>query len=302
MKSLITFQLLFLLSFAIVLNACSDDSTSNADMQDPSITEIAALNAQFSTLVGALQATGLDAALDGDGEFTVFAPTNDAFAALPEGTLESLAEEQLESILLYHALGAEVFSGQLESEQTVETLNGEEIFVTAGSNGGVTVNGTASVTSANIEARNGVIHVIDNVILPDAYGTIVDNAVKRYFLSALVDAVIQADLAGALSGEGPFTVFAPTNAAFAVIAGVASDLTLEELTDVLLYHVVQGEVLSSDLQPSQQVTTLNGNSITVEVSGGAATVNGNAAITTVDIQGVNGVIHVIDQVLLPPSE
>lgn len=301
MKTDRIFYLLSLLSLVFVFSACSDDSTTMADTQDPSITEIAALNSQFSTLVGALQATGLDATLDGDGEFTVFAPTNDAFDALPEGTLESLSEEQLEGILLYHALGAEVLSGQLESEQTVETIGGENLFITAGS-AGVTVNGTASVTTADIEARNGVIHVIDNVILPDAYGTIVDNAIKRYYLSTLVDAVVQADLAGALSGDGPFTVFAPTNSAFAAIADVASGLTVEELTDVLLYHVVQGKVLSSDLQPNQEVTTLNGNPILVEVSNSGATVNGSAAITTVDIEGVNGVIHVIDQVLLPPSE
>ncbi len=290
-----------MLFFAFTLNACSDDATTSSDMQDPSITEIAASNAQFSTLVGALQATGLDAALDGDGEFTVFAPTDDAFAALPEGTLESLTEEQLEAILLYHVLGAEVFSGQLEAQQAAQTLNGEEVFITASGNG-VTVNAAASVTTADIEARNGVIHVIDAVVLPDAYGTIVDNAVKRYFLSNLVQAVIQADLVDALLGEGPFTVFAPTDEAFAAIAGVAAGLTVEELTNVLLYHVIQGEVLSTDLQPTQQVTALNGETLTIEVAGGVATINGSAGITTVDIRGTNGVIHVIDEVLLPSAD
>ncbi len=292
---------IFMLFFAFTLNACSDDATTSSDMQDPSITEIAASNAQFSTLVGALQATGLDAALDGDGEFTVFAPTDDAFAALPEGTLESLTEEQLEAILLYHVLGAEVFSGQLEAQQAAQTLNGEEVFITASGNG-VTVNAAASVTTADIEARNGVIHVIDAVVLPDDYGTIVDNAVKRYFLSNLVQAVIQADLVDALLGEGPFTVFAPTDEAFAAIAGVAAGLTVEELTNVLLYHVIQGEVLSTDLQPTQQVTALNGETLTIEVAGGVATINGSAGITTVDIRGTNGVIHVIDEVLLPSAD
>ena len=292
------FMPVFVLAFAFTLNACSDDSTTSSDMQDPSITEIAAADAQFSTLVGALQSTGLDAALDGDGEFTVFAPTNDAFAALPEGTLESLTEQQLETILLYHVLGAEVFSGQLEAQQAPETLSGEVIFVTA-SAGGVTVNAAASVTTADIEARNGVIHVIDEVLMPDAFGTIVNNAAKRYFLSSLVEAVIQADLVDALLGDGPFTVFAPTDEAFAAIASVAADLTAEELSNVLLYHVIQGEVLSTDLQPSQQVTALNGETLTIEVAGGAATINGSADITTVDIQGTNGVIHVIDEVLLP---
>ena len=298
MKTRQLFLPIFVLAFAFTLNACSDDSTTSSDMQDPSITEIAAADAQFSTLVGALQSTGLDAALDGDGEFTVFAPTNDAFAALPEGTLESLTEQQLETILLYHVLGAEVFSGQLEAQQAPETLSGEEIFVTA-SAGGVTVNAAASVTTADIEARNGVIHVIDEVLMPDAFGTIVNNAAKRYFLSSLVEAVIQADLVDALLGDGPFTVFAPTDEAFAAIASVAADLTAEELSNVLLYHVIQGEVLSTDLQPTQQVTALNGETLTIEVAGGAATINGSADITTVDIQGTNGVIHVIDEVLLP---
>ena len=301
MKTIKFFLPVIMLAFAFTLNACSDDSTTSADMQDPSITEIAAANAQFSTLVGALQATGLDEALDGDGQFTVFAPTNDAFAALPEGTLESLSGEQLETILLYHVLGAEVFSGQLEAQQSPESLSGEEIFVVA-SNSGVTVNAAASVTTADIEARNGVIHVIDEVLLPDAFGTIVDNAAKRYFLSSLVQAVIQADLVDALLGDGPFTVFAPTDDAFAAIASVAAELTVEELTDVLLYHVIQGEVLSTDLQPSQEVTTLNGETITIEVSGGAATINGTSGITIVDVRGTNGVIHVIDEVLLPSAD
>jgi len=301
MKITKLFLPVFVLAIAFTLNACSDDSTTSSEMQDPSITEIAAANAQFSTLVGALQATGLDEALDGEGQFTVFAPTNDAFAALPEGTLESLTEEQLEAILLYHVLGAEVLSGQLEAQQAPETLSGEEIFVVA-SNNGVTVNAAASVTSADIEARNGVIHVIDQVLLPDAFGTIVDNAAKRYFLSSLVQAVIQADLVDALLGDGPFTVFAPTDDAFAAIANIAADLTVEELTDVLLYHVIQGEVLSTDLQPSQEATTLNGETITIEVSGGAATINGTSGITMVDIRGTNGVIHVIDEVLLPSAD
>lgn len=290
-----------LLAPVLVLGACSDDSTTQSETQDPGIVEIAAQNEQFSTLVEALQSTGLDAALEEDSEFTVFAPTNEAFDALPEGTLESLTEDQLEEILLYHVLGSEVFSGQLGAEQSVASLTNEDIYITAG-NEGVTVNGTASVTSADIEARNGVIHVIDRVILPDAYGTIVDNAVKRYFLSSLVGAVTEADLAGALSVDGPFTVFAPTNAAFAEIADVASELTMEQLTDILLYHAVDASVFSTDLQSGQQVTALNGDLLTIEISDGAVTINGSSNITTVDIEGVNGVIHIIDEVLLPPGE
>lgn len=300
MRNLTFTLLLMILPLILMLSACSDDST-RADTQDPSITEIASINAQFSTLTGALQSAGLDAVLDGDGEFTVFAPTNDAFSALPAGTLESLSNEQLEAVLLYHVLGTGVLSGQLGAQQAVTSLQGGDIFITAG-NDGVFVNGSASVTSADIEARNGVIHAIDAVILPDAFGNIVDNASKRYFLSALVDAVVAADLAGALTADGPFTVFAPTNDAFNAIESVAAGLTAQELANILLYHVVQGEVLSGDLQPTQQVPSLNGNPLTIEVSGGTATINGSSTVTTVDIQGTNGVIHVIDQVLLPPAQ
>lgn len=286
------------LAAALFPAACSDDSTNTSDTRDPSIADVVVDDDQFSTLLNALQSTGLDGVLDEDGNFTVFAPTDEAFESLPEGTLESLSPEQLEEILLYHVLGNEVLSGQLDTEQSVETLSEEDIFIVAGGSG-VTVNGTASVISADVEARNGVIHVIDNVILPDAYGTIVDNAVKRYFLSSLVEAVIEADLAETLSGDGPFTVFAPTNEAFAEIEDIAAGLSVEELTEVLLYHAVDAQVFSSDLQPTQEVTTLSGESITVEVADGAATINGSSNISTVDIEGVNGVIHIIDEVLLP---
>lgn len=279
----------------------SCDSSTSADDSAPTIVEIAAGDADFSILVDALVSTGLDATLDGDGPFTVFAPTNTAFSALPEGTLTALTNEQLQDILLYHVLGAEVFSTMLSGNQTVEAANGQEVFVVA-ANGTVTVNGGATVTAADVEASNGVIHVVDSVILPDAFGDVVDNAAKRYFLTTLVEVVAQQGLADALRDEGTFTVFAPTNEAFAAIADVLPTLTPEQVTEVLLYHVVSARVLSSDLQPQQEVPTLNGQTISVTVDGSGVTINGEASVTTADVDGTNGVIHVIDTVLIPDFE
>jgi transforming growth factor-beta-induced protein len=167
---------------------------------------------------------------------------------------------------------------------------------------GVSLNGNTSVTTADIEAYNGVIHVIDKVLLPP---TVVDIAINNSNFSTLVDAVVKAELDGTLSGEGPFTIFAPTNEAFEAlftelnISGI-SDLTKEDLTPILQYHVVSGNVRSGDLS-SGNVETLNGD-IQVNVGDEDVTINKDATVTAVDIQGTNGVVHVIDKVLIPASE
>lgn len=295
--------LLAMISLAFLVSACdSSSSTSAVDPDEPTILDIAVADDNFSILVGALVDANLDGALDGAGPFTVFAPTNDAFEALPEGLLESLTTEQLSEILTYHVLEAEVGSGALQPEQIVGTLNGDDLFIEAeGMN--VTLNGNASVTTADVLAANGVIHVIDTVLLPDAYGNVVENAQKRFFLSALVDAVVTADLAGVLSSpDAEFTVFAPTNDAFAAIEDVVAGLSIEELTEVLLYHVVDARALSGDLQDGQTITTLGGQDLTVGIADGVVTINGSAVVTSADNDGTNGVIHVIDTVLIPGGE
>jgi transforming growth factor-beta-induced protein len=296
MKSIKLLALLFLTTF--IFTACNSSSSTAAET-DPTIVEIAVGNDNFSTLVSALSQAGLVETLEGNGPFTVFAPTNDAFADLPQGTLESLTNDQLQSILLYHVIGAEVFAGDLAASQTVTAANGEEVFITS-SAGTVRINGNSVVTAADLSASNGVIHVIDSVILPDAFGNVVDNAAKRYFLSTLVEVVTQQNLAGALQAEGPFTVFAPTNDAFNAIAEVLPTLTPEQVTNVLLYHVVPTRALSGDLQPTQEVPTLlDGQTLTVTVNNGVVSVNGSATVTSADANGTNGVIHVIDAVLIP---
>ena len=164
---------------------------------------------------------------------------------------------------------------------------------------GVSINGSTMVTTPDIEADNGVIHVVDKVILPPS---VVNIAIDNENFSTLVSAVVKAGLVEALSGEGPFTVFAPTNAAFDALfaeLGVSGidDLTVEQLIPILTYHVVSGNVLSTDLS-SGEVPTLNeGSNITVDLSSGVMINESN--VVAADVQGANGVVHVIDKVLLP---
>jgi transforming growth factor-beta-induced protein len=266
-----------------------------------SIVQIAANSPDFSILVNAISAAGLAETLDNGGPFTVFAPSNAAFNALPEGTLESLTQEQLTEILLYHVLGANVLSGDLAPTQSVETLSGEQVFITT-TGTGVQVNGSAGVFQADVVATNGVIHAVDTVLLPDAFNDVAGIAIKRYFLSTLVGAVVQADLVGALQDpSATYTVFAPTNDAFASLpAGTLESLTIEQLTNILLYHVVDTRILSTDLADgTYELTALNGDTIDVVVSGDSITINGNAVVQNADLNGTNGVIHTISNVLLP---
>jgi transforming growth factor-beta-induced protein len=163
----------------------------------------------------------------------------------------------------------------------------------------VTVNGNAMVTTADVEADNGVIHVVNKVILPP---TVVNHAIANENFTILVQAVVKAGLADALSSEGPFTVFAPTNAAFTAlfaelgISGI-DDLTAEQLVPILTYHVVQGKVMSTDLSNTTVGTLNEGQSLTIDLTSGVKINESN--VVAADVVGSNGVIHVIDQVLLP---
>ncbi len=270
----------------------------------PTITvvDIIVNSPDHETLEAAVIAADLAGTLSGDGPFTVFAPTDAAFDALPAGTLDALLADpsgDLTDILLYHVLGAEVMSGDLSDGQTATTLNGKDVTVTI-ENGNVFIN-NAQGTIADIPADNGVVHVIDAVLIPPTV-TVVDIIVNSPDHETLEAAVIAADLAGTLSGDGPFTVFAPTDAAFdALPAGTLDNLLADpsgDLTDILLYHVLGAEVLSTDLSDGQMAATLNGQDITVTIDNGNVFVN-NAQVTVVDIPADNGVVHVIDAVLIP---
>ena len=252
----------------------------------------------------AVIAAGLDGALSGEGPFTVFAPTDDAFNALPAGTIEALLNDipTLTSILTYHVAGVNALSTDLTDGQEVVTLNGESVTVTINADG-VFIN-DAQVTVADLVAENGVVHVIDAVLLPPAESnTVVDIIVNSPDHEILETAVVAAGLAGALSGEGPFTVFAPTDAAFnALPAGTIEALLndIPTLTSILTYHVAGVNALSTDLTNGQEVVTLNGKSVTVTINTDGVFIN-DAQVTVADLVADNGVVHVINAVLLPPA-
>ncbi|MCB2213950.1 fasciclin domain-containing protein [bacterium] len=305
---------------AVVLGACAPAPTPEptpmpteeptmAPTEEPqpqSIVDIAVADGRFETLVAALQAAGLAETLAGEGPFTVFAPTDDAFAKLPEGTVEALLEDipALTDILLYHVVEGEVLAEDVVALESAQTLLGEEVAIRVEGES-VYIN-DAQVIITDIMADNGVIHVIDTVLLPaeeEPLGSIVDIAVADGRFETLVAALQAADLAETLAGEGPFTVFAPTDDAFAKLPeGTVESLLADipALTDILLYHVVEGEVLAESVVELNDAKTLNGRYVDIRVEDGMVYLN-DAQVIITDIMADNGVIHVIDTVLLPPE-
>ncbi len=295
----------FFLSFLIFISCGDDEIIINEPL---TIADIAAGDSQFSTLVSALDRVGLVSVLNGTGTYTVFAPTNSAFTNSGID-LNSLSDETLTDVLLYHVLGATVTSGEIVEGQTyVSTAstgspNNTALSALIEKTGSVvTINQTATVTSADITASNGVIHVIDKVILPL---DIVGHAVANSNFTSLVGALGAAsgELVSVLSGDGPFTVFAPLNSAFDAISDVAATLSADQLSKVLTYHVVSGNVISTDLSNGMNVVTVNGEMIQIGISGSSVTITdagGNVSnVILTDVQATNGVIHVLDSVILP---
>jgi transforming growth factor-beta-induced protein len=293
---------IILMVFAISFAGCDDDD----DTVTPpgTITEIASDDDRFTILTAALVRTGLDATLNAAGTFTVFAPTDAAFTASGID-LTALSDADLTNVLLYHVLGGVVTAADLsEGDNFANTLgafgpNGSSLSVLVNKTGSaVTVNGDATVVVADITAANGVIHAIDQVLSPQ---TIVDFATKTGALSSLAGALTTANLVGALSAAGPFTVFAPNNIAFADAASVIATLTPEQVATVLTYHVVGNANVRSDAIPAT-ATTLAMQDLTFTGEGNATIVTASGQevpIALADIQGTNGVVHVIGTVLVP---
>jgi len=325
-----------------------------------------------NTLETAVIAAGLVDALSGEGPFTVFAPTDAAFELLPEGTLDAVLADMdlLTSILTHHVASGSVMSTDLSEGMMITTLNGTELMVSINDNGVMIDN--AMVTVADIIADNGIVHVINAVLIPedgcenddsiiesafntlstcdeavaylvDNYGytteeacawngdmgngplfggmmmsdfcectcteelvestTIVDIIVGSEDHNTLETAVIAAGLVDALSGEGPFTVFAPTDAAFELLPEGTLDAVLADmdlLTSILTHHVASGSVMSTDLSEGMMITTLNGTELMVSINDNGVMID-NAMVTVADIIADNGIVHVINAVLIPDN-
>ncbi len=265
------------------------------------IVDTAIAAGDFTKLVAAVQTAGLEDALRGDGPFTVFAPTDEAFGALGLSDEDLLALPDLAEILLYHVVPGALDGNAVAAEETLETLLEKDVAVTVEGES-IFIN-EAQVVVANIEAANGIIHVIDSVLLPPELPTIAEAASSNEDFSTLVAALVETGLDEALSGEGPFTVFAPTNAAFEALLsdlGITAEelLAAENLADILLYHVVSGRLDAGEVVAVDSLTTLEGKDVDVSVTEAGVFINDSQVIVT-DIKCENGIIHVIDSVLIP---
>lgn len=303
------------LAFALVLVGCDSNGSSGDSGDDGSsstITKLAGNNGDLSTLTSALQAAGLDEDLNAEDQtFTVFAPKDNAFSAIEAGDLTGNSS-LLDKVLTYHVVaGQEIAAGDISDGQTVTTLEGEDLTFAKEGDGTVKVNG-ATVTTADVQASNGVVHLIDGVLLKRA------NAVERASISPnfsiLTDLVGQENLASALSGPGPdgedgLTVFAPTDQAFLDALDsngngtIDSDEVPDNAASILQYHVLDDVFFASDVPTSEtDLPTLEGSNATVVRSGSDVTINpndDNASVVTPNVDVSNGVIHGIDTVLIP---
>jgi uncharacterized surface protein with fasciclin (FAS1) repeats len=304
-------KLLLVALTATLMAACGGNDEPAA--QAKNIVETAQADSRFSILVEAVVAADLATTLSSPGPLTVFAPTNDAFAALLAelGVTKAqlLADKALlTAVLTYHVLPARVLQADVPPGKAITTVQGGIFKVDAVGADLVITDGrnrTAKITTTNLEASNGVIHVIDRVILP-ADKNVVQTAQALPDFSILVDAVVAANLQGTLSGSGPFTVFAPTNAAFAALLaelGVTKDELLADvplLTRVLTYHVVSGRVLKADVPVGAAIATVEGGTFTIDAGLAITDQSGRrSGIVATDVLAGNGVIHVVDRVLLP---
>jgi uncharacterized surface protein with fasciclin (FAS1) repeats len=320
MKNVIKLKNLMLIALFTALSVSCDDDNNNDNMVvDNTITGKAVASPNLSILVQALVRAELATTLKGAGPFTVFAPTNEAFTAFlattPYATINDVPKEALTQILLNHVVTGSVKSTDLTTgyiktlaKGSASTTNNLSMYVNI--TAGVKLNGVATVTTPDIMASNGVIHIVDKVIdLP----TIVTHAAANANFSTLVSVLNrpgEPNFITALSGTGPFTVFAPTNAAFTALntelaPGGIAGVSAANLTKVLQYHVVSpANVLAASLTEGQIVTPIltPAQTFTIQLSGGAKIKDARNRISNIiitDVQCSNGVIHAVDKVLLP---
>jgi uncharacterized surface protein with fasciclin (FAS1) repeats len=318
LRNLFPLKAFLVLASVAVFTACKKDEVVTPPAKD--IVETAISQTQFSTLVAALTKADLVSALKGSGPFTVFAPNNTAFTTAKITSLDGLTKEALTPILTSHVVSGKVLASEVKSG-AVPTLNKDNGIYLSKNADGVFINGTTKVIQTDVTTSNGVIHIIDNVIEVPTLNIVGVATSDKYKanLTELVELVTAAGLGATLSGATAkgYTVFAPTNDAFKALyagpgtskAALLAPANKALLTRVLLYHVVGDRVFSTDLPnvgatevPTAGIATNTGDKLTFDLAGGAkvkATGSGNSSIVLANILATNGVIHVIDKVLLP---
>ena len=303
MNRALTLLMIACLSLSTVAFGVSADETKD-------IPANAEATGSHDSLVAALAHAGLVETLQGDGPFTVFAPTDAAFeaAGIDLSTFDTEAEnETLSDILLYHVISGAVDAANVTDGMVATMVNGDNATF-AVTNETVMIN-NANVTTQDVAASNGIIHIIDKVLLPPAEEPALEDisgvAAGTGVHDSLVAALAHAGLVATLQGDGPFTVFAPTDEAFAEAGIDLSTFDNDEanatLTDILTYHVYAGSVAAADVTDGMVATMVNGDDATFTVVNGTVMVGG-ATVTTADVAASNGVIHVIDKVLMPPAD
>jgi transforming growth factor-beta-induced protein len=300
--------------------ACGKDAKAATPQQGSDKSQVTAYNlaelatrtSDLSTLVSLASTCNLVGVLaDPATNVTVFAPTNQAFSKLfGDGPLPETCSDELKATLLYHIAPGQLRSDAFGDTQGFQTLlsqpasSGEQVFIKS-DDSGLKINQSSTVNSGNIEASNGLVHIIDTVLIPDQNGTVVDALSKREEFTSLVTAAVAANLASALSETPDLTVFAPVNQAFEAVGSPNSEV----LTKVLLHHVLSSRILSSQLAAgSQQAATLNGDSLTIvgddqgfAIFGSGQSISDAGRIIATDITTKNGIIHTISKVLLPAN-
>ena len=311
------------LAAATSISAASPAKTTAVGQKNIVQTAVAA--GKFKTLVALVKQAGLAGTLSARGNLTVFAPTDRAFANLKKSDpalYNKVATDKklLKSVLTYHVVGKRLPAAAAipaaKRGLKVKTVQGESIALSF-KGGKIVLNGTARVVIPDVKASNGVIHAIGAVLVPPSLSppaatqSIAQIAAGNRDFSTLASLVQKAGLAEAVSAPGPFTVFAPTNEAFAKLAKAAPATYAAVLADpallakVLTYHVVAGDIKSAQAiavaQQNGTVQALEGEQISLSLNGGKLTLNGSATVITANILATNGVIHVIDSVIVPPS-
>jgi len=311
----ITMAILFM-SLPLLITSCNDDDDDMGGSSDKNIVEIAQDTPELSILVDALVAANLTDALSGDGPFTVFAPSNSAFQKLDAEVLNNIIANPalLTSLLQYHVVSGDVSSGDLTNGPVQTLLSGQTVDVNV-SGGMVTLNGSSEVTTADIDASNGVIHIIDEVLFPEEFYAmtlaqiVAGSPDHTILLSALAKPELADLLAAASNPTADLTVFAPTNAAFeGVLAALGKtsidEIPVELLREIVTYHILGTSVTSDQLSNGDVATLLPGipggpeyETVAVDITDGVKINSAN--VTAADLKAVNGVAHVVDAVLLP---
>ncbi|MFH5884594.1 fasciclin domain-containing protein [Halalkalibaculum sp. DA3122] len=286
--------ILGILTFA----ACDLNSGSGSEPQ-LNIMETAQSYSELERFVEAVEDAELESVLTGTGPYTVFPPTNEAFDNLPDEMRDTLSNDQMAGILEYHIIEDEFYGSDFEERQALETREGGNLYFVLDDS--IYVNDTTAVIAGNIQATNGLVHAVDQVLLPDRFLPVFDIIGKRYALQTFEEGIREAEMASMLQEdhEEGYTVFVAPESVFEE-QSLPDDP--QELESQLSYHIAPGKIAADDLVDGQTIETVHGKEISIGREGDTITINGNAVVTEPDLAGTNGIVHIIDALLDPSAE